>query len=166
MSESNPDDKGPRRAGNIGFGRPPAQHQFKPGQSGNPKGRPRKPTDDGLLDRSALAAIVCKEAAQRITIREGDKSRRISSIQAVVRSMKVQAIKGDYKSQLGFTKMVQLAENEVAARRIKQDQVDKDPVIVFAIPDNGRGANPGARQTDEAPPESEPENEPGDGSEG
>jgi uncharacterized protein DUF5681 len=25
----------------IGFGRPPAAHRFKPGQSGNPRGRPK-----------------------------------------------------------------------------------------------------------------------------
>src|SRR5438045_3628242 len=25
----------------VGYGRPPAQHQYKPGQSGNPRGRPR-----------------------------------------------------------------------------------------------------------------------------
>jgi hypothetical protein len=37
----------------VGFGKPPKKHQWKPGQSGNPKGRPRKPisTDDGEILR-------------------------------------------------------------------------------------------------------------------
>lgn len=26
----------------VGYKRPPREHQFKPGQSGNPKGRPKK----------------------------------------------------------------------------------------------------------------------------
>ncbi|MCC0063663.1 MAG: hypothetical protein H6895_06185 [Defluviimonas sp.] len=34
MSEDN-DDK-------VGYGRPPEKHRFKPGQSGNPRGRPRR----------------------------------------------------------------------------------------------------------------------------
>ena len=31
----------------VGPGRPPKEHRFKPGQSGNPKGAKRKPTVDG-----------------------------------------------------------------------------------------------------------------------
>ncbi len=29
------------KGGAVGYGRPPADKRFKPGQSGNPKGRPR-----------------------------------------------------------------------------------------------------------------------------
>ena len=32
----------------VGYGRPPQEHQFKPGQSGNPKGRPPKKDRDAL----------------------------------------------------------------------------------------------------------------------
>jgi hypothetical protein len=35
MSDRNDDEK-------VGYGRPPRQHRFKPGQSGNPKGRPKR----------------------------------------------------------------------------------------------------------------------------
>ena len=30
-----------KRAYRVGYGRPPKEYQFKPGQSGNPKGRPK-----------------------------------------------------------------------------------------------------------------------------
>lgn len=35
----------------VGYGKPPKEHQFKPGQSGNPRGRKKKyfPPEDGLF---------------------------------------------------------------------------------------------------------------------
>ena len=33
---------------NVGPGRPPKEHRFKPGQSGDPKGAKRKPRVDGF----------------------------------------------------------------------------------------------------------------------
>ncbi len=38
-----PDNDNGNNDEEVGFGRPPKQHQFKPGQSGNPRGRPPKP---------------------------------------------------------------------------------------------------------------------------
>ena len=36
----------------VGYKKPPKNTQFKPGQSGNPKGRPKKPTNihEALID--------------------------------------------------------------------------------------------------------------------
>jgi hypothetical protein len=54
----------------VGYGRPPRHGQFKPGVSGNRKGRPK-----GLLN---LGTVLTTELNRQITIREGNRSRRLS----------------------------------------------------------------------------------------
>ena len=53
----------------VGPGRPPKEHQFKPGQSGNPAGARRKPKSiepvlKGLLERALNA---------KVTLRQGEE---------------------------------------------------------------------------------------------
>lgn len=43
----------------VGYGRPPKATQFKPGQSGNPKGRPRKDYDDLRHELAELTPSKC-----------------------------------------------------------------------------------------------------------
>ncbi len=50
----------------IGYGRPPAHSRFKPGQSGNSKGRAKYSRN--------LRTIVEEVLQQRIVIREGQRS--------------------------------------------------------------------------------------------
>lgn len=42
----------------VGYGRPPKDHQFKPGQSGNPKGRPKGSKSFSTYLQEALAELV------------------------------------------------------------------------------------------------------------
>jgi Family of unknown function (DUF5681) len=53
----------------VGYGRPPKAHQFKPGQSGNPSGRRKGAKTE--------AAILREIVSRKVTIRQGDKARRI-----------------------------------------------------------------------------------------
>jgi hypothetical protein len=53
----------------VGYRKPPVHSRFAPGRSGNPKGRPK-----GHLD---LQTELKKELNRVITIREGDRSRRL-----------------------------------------------------------------------------------------
>ena len=75
----------------VGYGRPPTRTQFKRGQSGNPRGR-RK-------GQRNVRTVVEETLSQRITIREGDRTRSLTKLDGVVLTMVSGALKGDAKAQ-------------------------------------------------------------------
>src|SRR5262245_27634686 len=70
----------------IGYGRPPTETRFKPGISGNPKGRRKK-----VPSFSEVSDQVLNEPVE---IRMGDRLLRMSNRQALVRSAIRQALAG------------------------------------------------------------------------
>jgi hypothetical protein len=62
----------------IGYGRPPLHSQFKPGTSGNRKGRPEG-------SRNAKF-VVEKVVTSSITIRQNGKIRKTTQLEAMVRA--------------------------------------------------------------------------------
>jgi hypothetical protein len=74
----------------TGYGKPPKRTQFKPGQSGNPNGRPRKSTtfEDDLE----------AELRSRITVTEDGKPRTITKRRAIAKVQVHNAIKGSIGS--------------------------------------------------------------------
>ncbi len=97
----------------IGYGKPPAATRFAKGQSGNPRGRPRKPKppppqfSDGLSER-----FLREEAYRHVTLRENGKPIKLTTTQAVIRSLATEAIKGRRLSQKLYLEMVKSAEEE------------------------------------------------------
>ena len=74
----------------IGYRRPPEHTRFKPGKSGNAKGRPK--------GRRNVRTVVEDVLSQRITIREGDRTRSLSKLDGVVLTMVNKELKGDPKA--------------------------------------------------------------------
>ncbi len=102
-----------RNAGefSVGYKKPPVQHRFKKGCSGNSKGRPRKQAARlTLLTQNDVEQVVLTEAYRLVSIREGDKVTKLPVIQAAVRGLGVAAIKGDRRSQLAFRELTETVE--------------------------------------------------------
>ena len=106
VSESDAASAGPYA---VGYGRPPVHTRFKPGQSGNPRGRPKG-------HRNAKT-IVAKVLDEPVIIREGEKTRRVSNFEAMIQANTLKAIKGDTRALAQMisllTRTGQLAEAEL-----------------------------------------------------
>jgi hypothetical protein len=74
----------------IGYGKPPRQHQFEPGQSGNRKGRPKGKKNSLTLLREILD--------RKIEVRIGGKLRKMSVREAILTRFAEAALKGDTKA--------------------------------------------------------------------
>jgi len=106
-----------RRKTSSNYRKPPVEHQFKKGTSGNPKGRPKKkPVQPGLaalgggiVDR--LNTMALGEATRPVTVREGDKVSEIPALQALFRTMFRAAAQGDTKAGRQLLDVIARAES-------------------------------------------------------
>ena len=111
----------------VGYCRPPKQHQFKPGQSGNPNGRSKgMPT---------LQEVMTKEATKLVKVKQGDKIIHVPKAEALARRVFGLALEGDLaaarlvfqltatsetSANAGSTEIFELPDNEVITRMLKR----------------------------------------------
>lgn len=98
-----------------GSKKPPESTQFKKGQSGNPKGRPK---GSGTL--SQAAKVTLEAANRRVTIREGGVARELPAVDAITLAQQKSALGGSALAQKHFLDRYEKAET---ARR---EQVEED----------------------------------------
>ncbi|MGE0055420.1 MAG: DUF5681 domain-containing protein [Hyphomicrobium sp.] len=73
----------------VGYCKPPKHSRFKPGQSGNPLGRPRK--------SRSIEAMIKRELDQTVVIKEGGREIRLRKVEALIKQLVNRAISGDQK---------------------------------------------------------------------
>lgn len=74
----------------AGYGKPPKAHRFKPGKSGNPKGRPKGAKSE--------ATILMEILNQKIPLRQGGKVRKITILEGIFHKLAEDSLKGNTKS--------------------------------------------------------------------
>jgi hypothetical protein len=77
----------------VGYGKPPRAHQFKPGQSGNKTGRPKGSRNE--------ATILNEILDHKVVLNDRGKTRRITLLEAILRKVAEDGLRGNIKS-IGF----------------------------------------------------------------
>src|SRR5580704_1443295 len=81
-----------------GYRKPPKETQFKKGQSGNPRGRPKA--------LESYAAIACRVINQKILIAENGLRRSISKFEAYVTQLANKAAAGNLRAGKDMTALM------------------------------------------------------------
>ena len=71
----------------VGYGRPPKATQFKKGQSGNPRGRPK--------GSRPVGAVLQEILGQRIAVTENGKTRRLPALEVMLRRLANDAMRSE-----------------------------------------------------------------------
>jgi Family of unknown function (DUF5681) len=71
----------------VGFGRPPKANQFKPGKSGNPRGRPK--------GSRPVGAVLQEVLRQRIPVTENGRTCRLPALEVMLRRLANDAMRAE-----------------------------------------------------------------------
>ena len=103
----------------VGYKKPPREHQFRPGQSGNPSGRPKGARNFKTELREELSELV--------TVRDGDREIEVSKQRALIKSLVAAAIDGNQRAAASVlamcVRMLADAEDDEAIESVEDRDI-------------------------------------------
>jgi Family of unknown function (DUF5681) len=132
LMHKKPSSRQRRGAYEVGRDRPPLSTRWKPGQSGNPKGRPK--------GAKSLATIWSDAFKQLYRIRQNGKLRKITAREGVVISAINQALKGNIKAtSFVLAKEPEVARSDKPIPKISSDMSAQEAMNVYLSVMRGTG---------------------------
>jgi hypothetical protein len=104
----------------VGYGRPPVEYQFKPGNRANPKGRGKKNRNRKI--------VISEVLFEPVKVNEGGVEKQMPALEVVLKRLLSLALKGDLKAALT---VLGIAQREGLLTPEQEEAVD-------ALPDNDR----------------------------
>jgi hypothetical protein len=92
----------------VGYGRPPVQSRFQPGQSGNSKGRPKGSHN--------FQTLLADELLSRVPVTINGKTVRLTKAELAIRQQVDKAAKGDGRALTIVLKMMGEGSNTAAVQ--------------------------------------------------
>jgi hypothetical protein len=104
----------------VGYGKPPSHTKYKPGQSGNPRGRPKR----RLLDLGEHAFE--EELLKPVTIIVNGRKQKIHPLKLIARRLVKGAIDGNFKAITLYQQLTGFqfaSKSEMAERRFNREKL-------------------------------------------
>ena len=114
----------------VGYKNPPKDTQFKPGQSGNPKGRPKGARN--------LKTDLMEELGEKIVVTENGQQRTISKQQALVKAMMAKGMQGDITAGRAIFNLALGFEQVSSQERISLVMTEDDDAVMQAFKEKVR----------------------------
>jgi Family of unknown function (DUF5681) len=104
----------------VGPGKPPRHTRFKPGQSGNPNGRPKGSKN--------FATILQQQLRKKVTITVDGKPKRVALQEVIARRLANDSMKGTTKAMELLIRLTSAKSDEGAGKDVARKTVlpDKD----------------------------------------
>jgi hypothetical protein len=106
----------------VGYCRPPKHKRFKPGESGNPKGR--------LKGARNLRTDLLDELAQQVRVSEGSRKSTVSKQRALLKGLIAKAIKGDARAANSLFNLFYRVLPEEILEQAHNDPPPEDKLIL------------------------------------
>jgi hypothetical protein len=124
MTEPNNDAE--VQVGQVGYAKPPKHTRFKPGQSGNLKGRPK-----GTLN---MATVLERTLRAKVVVNENGRRRTITKLEAAIQQLTNKAASGELKALQLLAGLVRSAEERTAQTVIPTATLDEaDEKVMVGI---------------------------------
>jgi hypothetical protein len=114
----------------VGYRKPPKHTQFQPGESGNPRGRPK--------DSKNFSSRVKSILDRKITITENGRTRRITMAEAVVMKLVSRAMASDMSAMRLTLGLIQLSQSEATPVESVFDS-EADRALLLSYIDEAEG---------------------------
>jgi hypothetical protein len=103
----------------VGYKKPPKHSQFKKGQSGNPRGRPRGRKHAEWEPYERMKELVLQESYRLVEFQEGGQKIRLPLIQLMIRKMGISAAQGNSRARRDYMDLLGSIEQELSAAHKK-----------------------------------------------
>jgi len=123
----------------VGYRQPPKATQFKPGESGNPKGRPK--------GSRPVGAVLQDIMQQKVLVTEGNKTRRLPVLEVIIRRLANDAMRSDPRAiKLLLSLLDRYAESPEAALQL-HELLAEDKTILTQYLRDPANSTPGLSST-------------------
>ena len=123
MSKNEPPKTPPAGSDKVGYGKPPKHTQFKKGQSGNPKGRPKQ-----VQAHMPVSRIIRHSLSEEVQGFVNGKTRKMTKLAAIIEVQSAKALKGDTRAA---KLVIDLGHKHIAPHQTLEELRGDRPLFTF-----------------------------------